>query len=269
MNKVTFFWSKKVVFVFVLICFIILIIKSAQTQEQDNKPDKQDNIATNIHIEHNFDITKSSLKDAEKIAFNTINQSDMNIVKIDSVLVTDSVGPIQNINKTPMWKIEINGIKIIEDDKTNSNIKSLTALVNDESNIVYAVFSKEPKSNGVKKIDGKFIVDNQLSISLTNVAPTLSFIEALTTANQAIKKGLIDVKEIYGYYGKVTDSVNKDAKLKDKNCWILLLGGMKKVTKNKPNKINPVKYVTDAMVVIDADTGEWYSVSLYGNSSDN
>ncbi len=80
--------------------------------------------------------------DASEIVSNLFQLPTVHIVKSENVLV-------KNLS---VRKIVVDGINIRCGNKINSYIHSFTILINNKNNIVYAVYSPKPVSNGNKDL---------------------------------------------------------------------------------------------------------------------
>jgi hypothetical protein len=225
--------------------------------------------------EENHSAPRRTRQNANETAIGYIGQSNGHATKEDNILITDDSNPLEDLRRRPVWEVVMDDVDITvragEQRKRNTYVTRLSLLIDDETGALLKVFSPRPKTDGLTLMSrggllGRLRRDG-FALKPATVVPKVSFTQALESASHAVGYGVADAKEVVGYYGLVTDNLNRKTGLRDNICWVVFLGGVKqRFPSSGPigQEQRAEKFATEACVVVDADTGQWYTSLMTG-----
>ena len=181
---------------------------------------------------------------------------------------TDTSIPFFDVVKRPAWELVFDGVEvsITTRDGTqhkNRNITTITVLIDAETGALLKVSSPKPAAGGVTEEPGAAAAERTtasgLMLKSTPGKPGIPFMQALKSP-KLTQRGLVpEAGQVVAYFGLLTDILRPENGINDKPYWIVFLGGVKKyVFHGCPGEPTPPGPATQAMVVLDAETGNWY-----------
>ena len=186
-------------------------------------------------------------------------------------LATDTSIPFSNVVKRPAWELVFEGVEvsITTRDGTqqkNPNISTIIVLLDAETGALLKVSSPKPATGGLTEDTGEYVerrYANGLILKHTRTRPRIPFTKALQVAEDRQPGAVREAEEVAAYFGLLTDVLRPEFGINDKPYWIIFLGGVEQSFSSGGCPAGPgPTLATELMMVIDAETGEWYLTHL-------
>ncbi|MCJ7821551.1 MAG: hypothetical protein MUQ26_00460, partial [Armatimonadetes bacterium] len=109
------------------------------------------------------------------------------------------------------------------------------------------------------------LLGNGLILREFSTPPAKALMSALTFADSEFPGCVPEAKEIVAYYGLLTDELDIERKWVDRPAWFIYLGGISRQLRfGGPIGSPPPPPATEALLVLDATTGECHKGVLFG-----
>jgi len=188
--------------------------------------------------------------------------------------VTDASVPVFEVRERAVWEVVFEGVRISVPDREggereNPNIGTVSVWIDAQTGALLKAFTPKPAEGGLELMAGErhraHLLGNGLILREFSTPPAKALVSALTFADSEFPGCVPEAKEIVAYYGLLTDKLDIERKWVDRPAWFIYLGGISEpLASGGPPGAPPRPPATEALVVVDGTTGEWYMSSLAG-----
>jgi len=188
--------------------------------------------------------------------------------------VTDGSAPVFEVRERPVWEVVFEGVRISVPDREggergNPNIDTVSVWIDAQTGALLKAFTPKPAEGGLTIGAGDRerarLSGNGLFLREFSTPPAKALMSALTFADSEFPGCVPEAKEIVAYYGLLTDELDIERRVVDRPAWFIYLGGISQpFSSGGPPGAPPTPPGTQALVVVDATTGEWYTTFLDG-----
>ncbi len=182
--------------------------------------------------------------------------------------VTDASAPVFEVRERPVWEVVFEGVRISAPDREggereNPNIDTVSVWIDAQTGALVKAFTPKPAEGGLTIGAGDRerarLSGNGLFLSEVSAPPGKALMSALAFAKARMRGYVPEAKEIVAYYGLLTDELDIERKWVDRPAWFIYLGGISQPFPAGPYGSPPLPPATQALVVLDATTGEWHA----------
>jgi hypothetical protein len=179
--------------------------------------------------------------------------------------VTDASAPVFEIRERAVWEVVFEGVRISVPDREggereNPNIDAVSVWIDAQTGVLVKAFAPKPAEGGLERKIGDreraHLLGNGLILSELSTPPAKALMSALAFAKATMRGYVPEAKEIVAYYGLLTDERDVERKWVDRPAWFIYLGGISQPFPGGPIGSTPLAPATQALVVLDATTGE-------------
>jgi hypothetical protein len=187
--------------------------------------------------------------------------------------VTDPSVPVADVLNRDVWEVTFTGVTIsayppAEEAKANPNIHTMRVWLDAQNGALVRAFTPKPPDGGLSRMTGArergMLSANGLSLSMATVPPAKPLMSILPLVDRALRGSIAQARELVAYFGLLNDT-RPTERVIDRPAWLVYLGGISQpFTSGGPIGGPGVGPATEALVVLDATTGEWHTTFLTG-----
>lgn len=198
------------------------------------------------------------------------------ITAVEPRVVSDSLTPFWPVENLSVWEVQFEGVTLSVpqtegEPKTNPHISKWTLWLDRETGAPVKLASPRPAEGGLESmvnLETKRLAGCPLDSDLaaTSELPDRPFC-AIAVAGVCQQTLAVTAKEIVAYYGLFTQRWAGETLIAEKPYWFVYYAGVKAsfasggamaVGGAGPGESREPIYASEAMLVIDAASGEWY-----------
>ena len=183
--------------------------------------------------------------------------------------VTDASAPVFEIRERAVWEVVFEGLRISVPDREgeereNPNIDTVSVWIDAQTGALLKAFTPKPAEGGLERLVGDrqraHLLGNGLILSEFSTPPGKALMSALAFAKARMRSDVPEAKEIVAYYGLLTDELDIERKMVGRPAWFICLARISGPSSPAvPYGAPPHPPATEALVVLDATTGEWHT----------
>jgi len=188
--------------------------------------------------------------------------------------VTDASAPVFEIRERAVWEVVFEGVRISVADREggereNPNIDTVSVWIDAQTGALLKAFTPKPTEGGLELMAGErqkaSLLGNGLILREFSTPPAKALVSALACVDSALPDCVPQANEIVAYYGLLTDELDIERKWVDRPAWFIYLARTSGSSSPAvPYGAPPHPPATQALVVLDATTGEWHKGVLFG-----
>lgn len=188
--------------------------------------------------------------------------------------VTDASVPVFEVRERAVWEVVFEGVRVSAPDREgeereNPNIDTVSVWIDAQTGALVKAFTPKPAEGGLTIGAGDRerarLSGNGLFLNEASTPPAKALMSALAFADSEFPGCVPQAKEIVAYYGLLTDKLDMEQRVVDRPAWFIYLGGISRpFSSGGPPRAAPSPPATQALVVLDATTGEWHAAFLDG-----
>jgi hypothetical protein len=188
--------------------------------------------------------------------------------------VTDASAPVFEIRERAVWEVVFEGVRISAPDREgeereNPNIDTVCVWIDAQTGALVKAFTPKPAEGGLERLVGDreraALSGNGLVLSEFSTPPAKPLMSALAFPESHFGRWVPVAKEIVAYYGLLTDELDIERKMVGRPAWFIYLARISGSSSPAvPYGAPPHPPATEALVVLDATTGEWHTATETG-----
>lgn len=188
-------------------------------------------------------------------------------VTVSRQQVTDPSAPVADVRARSVWEVTFENVSL---KKTNPNIRSMRAWIDAQTGALVKAFTPKPADDGLRSFVGPLVRVRLSQCGMTWRTTWITPPKPLATVlplvgDSRLRGSILQAREIVAYFALLTRPPGVEEKVVDRPVWVLLLGGINQPAPSQGPIGGPgVGPVTEALVLLDAETGQWYWVAETG-----
>jgi hypothetical protein len=183
--------------------------------------------------------------------------------------VTEASAPVFEVRERAVWEVVFEGVRISVPDREggereNPNIDTVSVWIDAQTGALVKAFTPKPAEGGLERLVGDrqraHLLSNGLILREFSTPPAKPLMSALSFPESHFGRWVPVAKEIVAYYGLLTDELDIERKMVGRPAWFIFLARTSGPSSPAvPYGAPPHPPATEALVVLDATTGEWHT----------
>jgi hypothetical protein len=199
------------------------------------------------------------------------------VTSIARRVVTDLSSPVLDISSRRVWEVVFSDVNVSVSGPGGKggvtvNLPSVRVWLDAQTGALVKAATPAPAHGGLSIQTGEkeraLVAGNGISLKESPALPAKPLAAALAIANTQLLGSVVQAKEIVAYFGLMTDTMPITEAVYDKPAWLIYLGGVNQPFSSSGPSGNPSPPgpATEALVMLDATTGEWHETWLAGRA---